>query len=69
MQRDDIRLECLKLVFRRDRHPAENVEEAKLYEQYITQELGNISEKGDVTAAKPTVTKSKKLAGNLDAFS
>lgn len=79
MQKDELRLECLKLCFRRDRHPNENVVEAKIYEEYLSQDLEVTSEKGNVTLSEDPLdvskevkhskaTKSKKISGNPDAF-
>lgn len=35
MTRDQVRLECLKLVYNRTRPAADNVIEAKVYEEYL----------------------------------
>lgn len=43
MERDEIRLEVLKLAFRHDRHPAEVVEVAQIFEKYILEPEEKVS--------------------------
>lgn len=73
MQRDEIRLECLKLVFRRDRHPNDNVTDAKLLEAYVASEPETKpSEVKSPEVPQPkTVVLGRKpqKAGNLDILS
>lgn len=64
MQRDEIRLECLKLVYRRDRSPDENLRDAKLFEDYLVQDSNVSSEKIDEKPRKKRGRPSMKSVGN-----
>jgi hypothetical protein len=59
MNKEEIRLECLKLSYRRDRTHAQVVEDAKVFEDYILNDPPKkIEEK----------TPQKKKVGNPDLF-
>ncbi len=60
MDRDTIRLECIKLWHRHDREPAQVIESAKQYEAYIVSDAKLDKEE----AKKPQPKKS----GNPDLF-
>lgn len=62
MDRDIIRLECLKLVFRFDRLPTQVITEAKAYESYI------VGEDTKTEKSEPKKVPAKKT-GNPDFLS
>ncbi|TXG77638.1 hypothetical protein E6Q11_02595 [Candidatus Dojkabacteria bacterium] len=66
MQRDEIRLECLKLVMNRTRSPADNVTEAKVLEDYVTSAQEETIKRFE-EIKKPL--KAKKTIGNPDILS
>lgn len=59
MDKDEIRLECLRLWHRHDRTPAQVIEMAKEYEKYVL----DVQEKKEEKSSRP-----KKPIGNPDLF-
>jgi hypothetical protein len=60
MDKDEIRLECLRLWHRHDRTPAQVIEMAKEYEKYVL----DVQEK----KVEEKSSRSKKPIGNPDLF-
>ena len=67
MQRDELRLECLKIVYRRDRSTDDNIRDAGLLEGYLIKDSGVTTDKKGVTAKKRNISP-KKAVGNSDLF-
>lgn len=61
MDRDDIRIECLRLWHRHDRSPAQVIELAKEYEAYVVGEKTKVEE-------TPKKSQPQKKSGNPDLF-
>lgn len=67
MQKDELRLECLKLVYRRDRSPEDNLRDARIFEEFLVQESTESSDKKSETPQKRG-RPPKKFVGNSDLF-
>lgn len=61
MQGDEIKLEALKLAMRRDRSPAQVVEDARVLEAYILEAHGSSS----VSGKRPKKSSSQNKDDNL----
>lgn len=66
MQRHEIRIECLKLVFRKDRAPADNLRDAQILERYVLEDFKEASDKEIAAREKPDNRKARKIIGNPD---
>lgn len=74
MEKAEIRIECLKMVYRRDRHPDDSIRDARILENYVLEEFKESADKEVVSrdktvienpiAANRAAVKAKRIVGN-----